>query len=263
MRLEGKIGTFYNRENGELKYVFVPVNAAEYRDGIRRSLDTVLTRAMRLKGYTDENEIEQRLAVITPHLIHGICVMTYLKLRAVNLFIPTQGERFYNKPKTPAPFEVPVPYALAIQQLGVVEARKRTAFIPTLTKADGESTFLPASAKWNPCGYTQAVEFCKSIGLRFQSVDLSVKIGSSWWLFRPVLEGNYFELRCPLPEDNFTESGSVLHTLFLHDADDGPNNAIMDLSAIPDKNYGSMLRNPPQGISVNSFFAINDDVAQV
>ncbi|KAF3617108.1 hypothetical protein FXO38_34175 [Capsicum annuum] len=37
----------------------------------------------------------------------------------------------------------------------------------------------------------------------------------------------------------------------------------VDLSSIPTKDYGSMIRDIPNGISVNNFFAINDDNGQI
>ena len=69
---------------------------------------------------------------------------------------------------------------------------------------------MQVSYIWSDFTYSDAVDFAEKLGMRFATVDLTVKVGSSWWLFRPRELGDFYELLCPLPGDNYTEEGTVL-----------------------------------------------------
>ncbi|CAA0835223.1 Unknown protein, partial [Striga hermonthica] len=107
----------------------------------------------------------------------------------------------------------------------------------------------PNNLPWTPADYSRAVEQAKKLGLRFTAPDLTVKMGSSWWLYRPNNAVANFSLTCPYPEENFTENTVTLATLFTINVDGTFYNPIIDPADLGDINYGSMLLRPPRGIA--------------
>ncbi|OMO82839.1 hypothetical protein COLO4_22802 [Corchorus olitorius] len=235
----------------------VNLNPANYQIAISKTLNDVL---LHLKGHVKDAEI------ITHHattLTKGIMIMTYLRLRSLNLSDITLGRRFFKRPQVPSPFEVPQPYALAISHLG----RVRTSGLPNqmlLTPSlpeDLSPTFgLAENEVWSPYAYARSVEYAKSIGMRFATVDLSVKLGSTWWLYRPVLEEGLFSLQCPIPGENFTNATAILASLFCVDANGGFLNPVFDTGILGADSYGTMLRlrHPRERIDLSTYWAFDD-----
>ncbi|KAK3034357.1 hypothetical protein RJ639_032255 [Escallonia herrerae] len=123
---------------------------------------------------------------------------------------------------------------------------------------DAANFGLPQGSKWSAPLYAQAVEYAKSLGLQFTTVDLNGKLGSSWWLYKQNVEEDFFSLDCIIPEDNYTPETAVLHTLWCINEESGFDNEFVDLSPLGTHVYGSMLRNPHAGINLDTYFAIGE-----
>ncbi|KAL5166773.1 hypothetical protein HKD37_18G051677 [Glycine soja] len=79
--------------------------------------------------------------------------------------------------------------------------------------------------------YSQNVEIAKKLGLRFCGMDLTVKMGSSWWLYA-LRDGRFFELSCQLREENFTVESAVVRALFwVNDKETTINHTIQYLTS--------------------------------
>nr|GMD21892.1 putative coat protein [Ipomoea batatas] len=168
---------------------------------------------------------------------------------------------------TPTPFQVPQPYALAISSLGRIKISglQKQLFLTPVPPADAADTTFGCPDEghiWNPVAYSRAVEFAKKLGLHFSSVDLTLKMGSSWWLFRPVYAHGHFRLDCPYPQENFTNTTAAVAMLYCNDGTDGLYNPIIDLPALGADTFGSMLRDPPADIAVSAFYAVIDSNEQ-
>ena len=230
------------------------------RDSVHRVLRVVIERLLWLKGHIEVADIATTANDLAITLSNGVMIMTYMRLRRINSLEATQLTKFCKRPKVPDNLEVPAPYALAISQLGKLEASSLEEIVtykPTIS-SDTTNFCLPTTVMWNTAKYLQAVEYGKSINMTFDKVNLVSPLGSSWWLYRPNQTDGLFSLQCTLPEDNYTEATAVLHTLYCYNATSGPFNEICDLSPVDNHNYGTMLRNPHADIAVSTYFAIED-----
>ncbi|KAK3041664.1 hypothetical protein RJ639_001474 [Escallonia herrerae] len=214
-----------------------------------------------MKGFTEAADSEVRARNVAAQLTIGCTVVTYMKLRSLHLLDLSQMDKVLRKPKEAETLEIPAPFALAISHLGLFKVSSRTDDLkvgPTFSAADAANFGLPQGSKWSAPLYAQAVEYAKSLGLQFTTVDLNGKIGSSWWLYKQNVEEDFFSLDCIIPEDNYTPETAVLHTLWCINEESGFHNEFVDLSPLGTHVYGSMLRNPHAGINLDTYFAIEE-----
>lgn len=222
-------------------------------------ISKAIARQLVIKADAIETDFKVKTNFIVENLTNGVSVMTYLKLRSLHACNMNSMACFFKKPKMSTPFEVLIPFVLAINQVGIVNVSsltKELILLPDASPTAAARYLLPTNVTWSRTNYVLAVEFAKKIGVEFSTVDLSVKLRSSWWLYRPVKDRDILTLQCPLPEDNFTESSAVLRTLFLRTDQNAEANEIFNLANIGNHDYGSMLRNPPDDVCVSTYFAV-------
>nr|QPL17794.1 coat protein [Pistacia cryptic virus] len=261
LKEDGQLGIFYDRNVSTRIPTLIEMDANAVYNACVQTLTNVSERLLAIGKHMEPAPIPQTAETIAMQLSQGIMVMIYMKLRLTNYFDPRVMARFYKKPKVPVPFEVPRPYALAISQLGQIKASglpTEEYFSPISSDTASANFCLPAGALWSPINYCRSVEYAKRIGIQFTTVDLSVKMGSTWWLYRPIQEQDVFALHCPLPEENFTRATACLHSLFCVNAAAGFFNPIFNLNALGDADYGTMLRTPPDRVDLSTYFAIED-----
>ncbi|GAV63346.1 hypothetical protein CFOL_v3_06864 [Cephalotus follicularis] len=259
LKLEGKLGYFLPRTATHPIPTYVTLNDQEYRTVIYSTLQQVLHRLLRLKGNIEDADANTRVEDTALSLMKGICVLTYMKLRAVNSLATSQLNLFRRKPKAPIDLKVPVPYALAISQLGRVKVRsleEEKTLSPTCSLEATKNFLIGPNFSWSSTEYAQAREYAESLGMQFASADLGVKLGSAWWLLRRTNDDGTYGLDCILPEDNYTEAAVVLNSLFYRAAHDGVPASFFTLDGIDNHSYGFMLRDPHDGINLSSYFAI-------
>lgn len=264
--LDKRLGEFLTRAQLAQEPTYVNINATAHFNSVRATLTEVLRRNLSLSGDRIEADIEAQATRHGSILAQGVCILTYLKLRAVNSLEINGLTKFSKKPQSPEPFKVPYPFALAISALGVVKVSSLTSekdICPSATQEDAARFLLPANTRWSTARYALSKEFAEKIGMKFASVDLSVKLGGSWWLFRPVEIGTILALRCTLPEDNYTEETAVMRTLYLRPEEQLASNEIFDLSDIDDHDYGSFIKNPFDDINVTTYFAFEEVMSEV
>jgi hypothetical protein len=155
--------------------------------------------------------------------------------------------------------EVPLPFAIAISQLGAVEINsmpERTIALPAISVAEAAHFMIPQNQCFKAFDYAQAVKFAKSLGIEFSTVDLNMKTGSAWWLLRGEITEEVFYLSLPLPESNFNEDNAILHSMFCLNPDRSFGTTLFTLGELDAGTYGYILRNPHKGMNANSFFAL-------
>jgi hypothetical protein len=260
MKAEGRLGIFYPRANTTREPTLVEVDFAAVRDSAAYIIGEIMIQAYYKLDRADLPTMTGTVQTLAPHLADGVCVMLYKKLRALNYMDGRVDANYRFTPQVPEPFEVLLPYALAIQQIGKVKISGMTEekfFSPTAPAGMDASFGLPLPNSWNPMAYSRAVDIAKKLGLSFATPDLTVKMGSPWWLYRPVQTGISVTLQCPFPEENFTESTAVLAGLFCYHVTNGLYNPIIELNPLGNANYGTMLRNAPPDFALNVYYAIS------
>ncbi|CAJ2627943.1 unnamed protein product [Trifolium pratense] len=188
-KMNGRLGIFFERAWTNPNPTAIEINLTRMHECVVLTLTEVIKRAIRDREYESfpagDDEDAEALATI---LANGVIVLTYCKLAIANYYHSETCECFYKKPNVPDPFEVPEPYALAISQLGKVKIRglrDEVVALPTIPVAHGTRFGLPGDERWNQSDYCLAVDCAKKIGIWFKTVDLKVKMGSTWWLLKP------------------------------------------------------------------------------
>lgn len=268
MKDKGIIGLHFDRAKTAPIPEMLEIDPNAFFYGIRNTLHGVLLRLHRLKTQLSDQDFAPRAEELATTLSTGCSLVAYLKIRSIILsecqekYSPTNLRR----PRASADLPIPQAFAFAIQQLGTVNVadlpyeRKLMPCFPM----SGHLYGIPPGSAWNPNAYAMAVEYARSLGMRFQIVDLKVKNGSAWWLFRQYYEDGIFELQAPLPEVNFTDSMAVTHTLFLNGQNPDPSNPFVDLSIFPiNDEYGVFLQNPHPGINLSTYEAIGETAQEV
>lgn len=262
LRLDGRLGFCMDRSRTARPEVNCSINRANFHDGAFEVIRHVLIELSRLKQDLSDTEINLRVDSVALMLAYGVDTMAYLKLRAINLLRPNETSKFLSKPKVPDHFEIPTPFAFAISQLGVVEVSslsKRMICYPTADLADAQQHLCVHKRNWSQTAYAEAVRYAKHLGMDFSTVDLDVKVGSSWWLFKPDLTDGLLSIRCPLPEDNYTLAGATVFMLFYHDVGSDPALTLFNLVSLDDADFGSFIRNPRDGFNASAYYAISKE----
>jgi hypothetical protein len=256
---EGRFGIFYKRDKAENAFKWAEIDVTVYRRSIYFTIEEVLRRCMVKAGYENDEDIGHLLTRYVPLLVNGVCMLTYLKVRSVNFALSPEGDRYNVKPKVSLALEVPLPFAIAISQLGAVEINsmpRRTIAVPAISVVEAAHFMIPRDQRFKAADYAHAVKFAKSLGIDFSTVDLNMKAGSAWWLLRGEITEEVFQLSLPLPESNFTEDDAILHSMFCMNPDRSFGTTLFSLGELNAGTYGSILRNPHKGMNANSFFAL-------
>ena len=262
LRMDGRLGFAMDRSNTANPGINLSLNRGNFHEGTLRVLTQVLTELARLKQDLSDTDIQNRVNSVALILTYGVETMAYLKLRAINLFRPSEASKFFSKPKVPDHFEIPTPLAFAISQLGVVEVSslpKRMICYPTADLASAQTHFVGNKRNWSQTAYAEAVRYAKYLGMSFSTVDLDIKVGSAWWLFKPDVTDGLLTIRCPLPEDNYTLAGATVFMLFYHNVGSDAALELFNLTPLGTHDYGSFLRNPRDGFNASSYYAISSE----
>ncbi|KAA8548732.1 hypothetical protein F0562_000416 [Nyssa sinensis] len=67
---------------------------------------------------------------------------------------------------------------------------------PTMAANDASLFGLPADSAWSVAVHAQAVDYTKSLGMQFSTVDLGMKQGSAWWLYDEEYVDDVYYLKC-------------------------------------------------------------------
>lgn len=259
LKIENRLGVFYDRANTTWIPSPIRVLTTNIRAAVTYVLTDVLNDLVRYKREQEASTAEFNVNAIVPELANGVMIALYRKLRLVNRLDERLADRYRQLPKVPEPFKIPQPYALAIEHFGRFKASglpSEVYYTPTVDADLVNFGCTDAAHPWSPINYSRAVSNASKLGLQFSTADLTVKMGSSWWLYRSVNVNNNIRLECPLPEENFTESTAVVACLFCADEAGNPHNPIINNADIGNQIFGSMARNLPAEYAVNCYYAI-------
>lgn len=266
---QGFLGYWRRRQDTAFTITPVYIQPMMYYNGILDTLTGVLVRLLTLKSELDLTTMNERVAHIARTLTCGCCVMTFLKLRNILISeLPNNREtNNLKKPRISDALALPSGFAFAIQQLGIVnvaDSVQEQIFAPTFPNV-GHTLGIPdeLNLSWNPHAYAEAVEYARTLGMKFAILDLKKKDGSAWWLFRQVYLEGIFELHCPIPETNFTKSMAVTHSLWLQDTAGDPSRTFVDLTPVGNDSFMIMMRQPHPGINLSSYEAISTEAPEV
>nr|GMD62647.1 crossover junction endonuclease mus81 [Ipomoea batatas] len=265
----GSIGFWRRRQDTCYEPTPIEIQVTPFYEGIMTTLHGFLRRLFQLKVQISDPTAIQRCASIARVLACGCCITAYLKVKnIVTSELPARHtSNSLKMPRISDALAVPAGFAFAIQQLGAVnvaDTLTERIFIPCFPN-EGHSFGIPDDqlVNWNPNAYAEAVEYARTLGMRFHIVNLKKKDGTAWWLFRQHFAEGFFELQCPLPEVNFTKSMVVTHAQFLNGELANPSRAFVDLAPLGNDSFGVMMRSPHLGINLSCYEAISQEATDV
>ncbi|DAZ87290.1 TPA_asm: coat protein [Arceuthobium sichuanense virus 5] len=191
-------------------------------------------------------------------LVADACMSAlYAKLRTIHKQYGTYASRFTTPPSYSKEIELPLPFADAIQNVGVFETRCMSVnylMIPVLpegTKHEGRS-----QEEWHVYQYEAYIPLLKECGVTVKSVDTRVKAGSAWWTLRPRYVLETYDLECILPFLHYSDHSVTTASMFLVKSTDVNSASPIIAFKDDDLNHGVRFREIPEGFQIRSFAAL-------
>lgn len=267
LKERGLLGLFRSRDKTQPTPIRITIDPIGFHKAIASTLFAYLENALRKKSTLNEPDAIERAKLMALVLADGCALMAYLKVRSITVseFQDDYEENNLKRPRVTGDHVIPIPFAFAIQQLGIVHVSdldQEFKYAPVFIN-EGHCFGIPTERIWNPNDYYEAVAYAKTLGMQFGIVDLKEKKGTAWWLFNPYVKENVFELICTIPEVNFTSALALTYALFLPKDPNAGATLLFDISDLLTNNYGSMMRLPHNGINLTAFESIAETEQEV
>lgn len=200
--------------------------------------------------------ITQILKDIVPVTCDAIMAATYAKLRYIHKLHGEHSQRYSSSPSYNKDIELPFPFAIAIQDLGIIESQDtedKSLYLPDFP--EGTANEGRIETKWSAFTYQSYIPMMKENGVPFKSVNPHLKIGSAWWTFKVEKQQNTVDLICTLPPLHYTPHSVATRSLFLDTSNVPTDMQIIKLDNFK-SDYGSYMREGGIGYSIRAFHAL-------
>jgi len=259
-RLEqrGEIG--FRRLLGKKKLAMqlVVLDVSEFRRCIQHVLQGVLQLRYHSLGSYRNSEISAEIEEIVP-LTADMCMSAlYARLRSIHKSYGKYATRYSTAPCYTKDVELPLPLALAIEQIGSFETHSletNTLVVPTYpegTKNEGRR-----SDEYQVTEYLAYIPTFKELGIPCKAVDTRLKTGTAWWTYkvRNLIETT--DLICLLPPSHYSDLSAQLRACFLAEVYEDPLHC-KDIIAIDEEapTFGTKFRELPIGYNIRVFLAL-------
>lgn len=220
-----------NRLLGTTTYELIP---ATIRARIVDTLTVSLTWLYREHGNVSANTAPTRAAADAVLIADGCMSALYARLRTIHKSYAINPQRFNSAPLFPKEVELPLPLAIAIEQIGIFDTEDvvtKARIVPTFPENiqnEGRS-----AATWNLSQYLSVQAFLKNLNIPFKKVNVMNKTGTPWWTFKAIYNHGVYDLQCIFPPQMYTALAVTLRILFL--ARDDHNAAIQLYTALADE----------------------------
>ncbi|UFK61915.1 coat protein 1 [Silvergrass cryptic virus 1] len=229
---ETKPGFAMSMQNvGELGYMKAPLNQLManrtyelaptiIRQRLTAVLTSVLTLLFRERGNLSIAASAATAATYATLTADGCMSALYGRLRNIHKATGVNPTRYTSPPIYNKTYELPLPFALAIEGIGVFvldDVQNKRLIVPTYpenTRNEGRS-----ADTWNTTQYVTAVANMKAHGIPFKKIDLHQQSGNPWWTFKSVYNHTAFDLKCIFPPTMYTLLANTIATMFLSRAE--------------------------------------------
>ncbi|XP_073018254.1 uncharacterized protein [Primulina eburnea] len=181
----------------------------------------------------------------------------YAKLRSIFKAYGKHASRYASAPAYTKDVELPLPFALAIQELGVFETCSLlTNFVYAPTYPEGVEHEGRKKSAYPHAEYLSYLPTLKELGIPCKSIDPRVKTGSSWWTYKVKNFHDTHDLICTLPPSLYSDLSAIIRSVFLIPKLE--SNECKDVVQPPAdaKDYGTRLKDVIPGSAVRSFLAL-------
>lgn len=260
-RLEKRreLGYYANPANRRLQFTTFDLNVAEFR----RCITQVMTRVLHVRYYDRSNlratEITAEIAVIVPLTVSACMCAVYAKLRQIHRQHGRLATRYPTPPHYNKDIELPLPLALAIQELGMFQTESLEQNL-LLAPTYPEATLYEGRAvdAFNITDYQTYVPTFKDLGIPCKSVDPNLKKGSAWWTYRLTNSEGTTDLLCAMPPTCYSDLAAAIRMLFLATSDEPDDTTCSEIFNWPDNmnDFGTHLRESPPNSNTRAFLAL-------
>lgn len=258
-RLENRreLGYCVNPANRDLQFVTYDLIVTEFRRSVTNLLTSVLTARFHDRSNLRPSEITTEIARIVPLTVHACMCAVYAKLRQIHRTHGRLSTRYATPPHYNKEIELPLPLAIAIQELGMFQTESLTQnyimapTYPEATRYEGREV-----DDFNITNYQSCIPIFKDLGIPCKSVDPNIKKGSAWWTFLVSNTEGTCDLCCQIPPTCYTDLAVTVRALFLSKDTTTDNTPELFTWNAETPNYGTLLREAPSTINVRAFFAL-------
>ena len=254
----GEIGYWRASDRKVLANRVLTLDCTEFR----RTIGATLTSALRIvyyqQGSMRQADIDAEIAAFVPLAVDVCMTALYAKLRNIHRSHNVHPTRYTTAPSYAKDVELPLPFALAIQELGVFETNSLTANVLCIpTFPEGTQHEGRAAAANHITRYLSYLPTLRELGLPLKTIDVHLKKGSPWWTYKLSVQDNTVDLVCTIPPSLYTDFSAQLRMLFIvptaADAFDAAELVEHD-AAIP--HFGVRAKELRRGINYRAFLAL-------
>lgn len=233
------------------------INVTNLRNAFRSVLYTIL-RAKFIERGDRTATAATTLATNVSNLTADACMAAlYAKLRSLHRQIYTHKGRFTDQPTYTKDVELPLPFAVAIDGIGMFRtSAMSTRFnvvpvYPENTKNEGRS-----SDSINFLEYKSYLAYFAEIGIPTRTIDTRVTPGNAWWTYRTSYDGDVYDLKINFPPLHFNDHLANLAIMFLGNSGADRNNAPIITTKTDDLDYGWYVKDIREGEQARAFAAL-------
>ncbi|CDO45228.1 Coat Protein [Arhar cryptic virus-I] len=232
------------------------LNVSYFRTAITDVMSRVLKIRYQSNGSMRQTEIDTEIATFVPHIVNVCMSALYAKLRSLNKSYGRHGTRYATAPVYTKDIEIPLPLALAIQELGSFQTQNlenNVIMIPTYP--EGVQHEGRTAAEFPVAEYLSYVPTLLDLKIPLKSVDARIKTGSAWWTYKLEVIHYTADFICTIPRSLYSDMTALLRTLFLSGSLEQPPE---DLVVFPEDQatFGTLLNCLSAGFNARTFLAL-------
>nr|CAH2618861.1 putative coat protein 2 [Japanese plum-yew deltapartitivirus]CAI5383909.1 putative coat protein 2 [Japanese plum-yew deltapartitivirus] len=251
-----ELGYFRPINKIKSKVVFIELKIATIREIMTAVFrDTLIQRFMR-QGRTKLTSAIASAVEVSPIVCDAVMIAIYAKLRYIHKQHGEHSKRYSEPPSYTKDIELPLPFAIAVQDLGTFESRdveERCLYIPGIP--EGTTNECRKEQKWSSFTYQCYIPTLKELGIPFKSVNINLKNGSPWWTYKVLKNAEKLDLVCPLPPLHYSPHSASVRAIFLKLSEKIEDDDIIAVDNLT-LDYGTMLREAGIGYNVRAFQAL-------
>lgn len=216
---------------------------------------TLYWRMTEIGEYTD-TEIQTLRARIAASVSEAFITALYAKLRFIHSQSRTHASRYTARPSYSKVVELPLPLALAIEGIGIIEThsepeiRKIVPGIPEGTKYEGRD-----EEEFNTLKYQDDMKVLSHLQVPMKSIIPQTQAGTPWWTYKVLKITEKLNLQCTLPPSHYTEYSAHLRSVFFSNSQTNQEWQLIRFTKLKPK-YGTMFRERDIGFNRLAFEAI-------
>ncbi|KAL6996487.1 hypothetical protein U1Q18_006620 [Sarracenia purpurea var. burkii] len=248
----------YRRSTGKnrLEMVTYEIDVPTLRTNIGAVMRHALIARYQAHTMMRQSDIVAEIDDIVP-LVSDMCMSAlYAKLHTLHKSYGRHPTRYTPPPCYSKDVELPLPFALAIQEFGAFEThslKQNVVYAPTYPEGvinEGRENQIFSLAE-----YLSYLPTLRELGIPLKSVDPCLKNGSAWWTYKVENVHNTSDLVCTLPPSHYSDLSAIIRSCFL--VPDAAN-CCKDIITFPQppEDYGTRMREFHPGYCVRSFLAL-------